>query len=1083
MITKAISTNQKNIGSWKKRNLWQVSASLIALATGLYGEAAFGGTNVGLVNGNFTTPSTLTAGDFFEIQGGGSISTTGGTSSVVVTEAANYLIIDGGANIRMTGAAGGGINNGAIMVNNGASLLNGLQINGTVTADGSSSGSYNYGINVNGNIQQGISINGTLSVATIAGSAGIEVGSGGVVDTLNITNNFGTTGSIIMTQSSPAILLQFGGTVINGLNIRVNPGTAAIQTNNGGAAYYVSGAGQGGSVSVQSGDIAMNGSGTMFLIEGAAEDGRSYSFAADTNYALGAGSTFLQLGSSNAHTNTTINHAGNLNSARNSITGYKIGHDSTDVTINISGTLDTGSSSNSAVTNITGAPQIDVNLTGSGSVVGAISLGADPDSSITHSSSGAIDGAISMGHANQKLILTGDDNGGITGTINGGQVLVTQMTTPFILANTMGGSSALEGLSFDTVSGATLTGPITTSGTGANAAGISLSKANVINSNTITTAGTNTIGLDITNESGLTNLGNMTTSGSTYGVHLDNASLNNAGKLTITNGGFYADATNGTPDYTAIITASGGSTASAANVGQIIYNPTSSSADNTGIDFSEGFFDIETMYKDSSGTVQHTMVSEGDTYTLATTTSQAGIKLPDALKQADGTYAYNNGFMAFNLATTTTNGTTVLSAELAPAPAMSDAMAIIHDFMTNPDMISEIATSSGMTENDVMSHMMEMQTTIIAQGPEKFEATITAATTPANATAGPSGSVAAGVGAPSGSSITDIAFLNFGNTLADTKSGTATSAGSEPFAEHGLKFWGKGLASRDEQEKISGYSGYVSRTYGGSAGVTSTLQEGLKLGVSLNLLNSKINEKADEVSNTKSKSTILALYGFYSPSHTWYTEGTLSGGTTSYQSARLAATNDTYLSKFNGFTGSMNAKLGRYIQLQGDMELKTYIAAQPSLTRIQSHKEEGPQPIGFDMGADTIKSLQTGGGIALTTHKQINEDWRAIPQLSATYMHEFFGKSRNVNATWIGQPIAIATPEFGTESVTLGGGLEVRSRGGVSVGIDASATLKNKFTSYTGNLRVAYKFKAAETAGAAQASGSTMPVMNLMQKQ
>jgi hypothetical protein len=73
-------------------------------------------------------------------------------------------------------------------------------------------------------------------------------------------------------------------------------------------------------------------------------------------------------------------------------------------------------------------------------------------------------------------------------------------------------------------------------------------------------------------------------------------------------------------------------------------------------------------------------------------------------------------------------------------------------------------------------------------------------------------------------------------------------------------------------------------------------------------------------------------------------------------------------------------------------------------------------------------------------------------------MHEFNGKSRIVEATWLGQPIGINTPELGTEIVNLGAGVKVKSRDGISLSFDYTATLKNKYVGHTGFVKLSWGF-------------------------
>jgi outer membrane autotransporter protein len=178
-----------------------------------------------------------------------------------------------------------------------------------------------------------------------------------------------------------------------------------------------------------------------------------------------------------------------------------------------------------------------------------------------------------------------------------------------------------------------------------------------------------------------------------------------------------------------------------------------------------------------------------------------------------------------------------------------------------------------------------------------------------------------------------------------------------------------------------------------------------------------------------------------------------------HRSTRLDLTKILYHSTYGGRTVAANLRTGRYVKLHKGIELKPYVVVQGSTTRTNDHKEERID--GFEMGVETntANSLNGGFGMSVAMPQVINDNWRAIPQASATYTHEFINPVRTVSATWVGENLLIQTPALSRETVALTAGLEAKSRGGTSVSLEYAASLKNKFVSHAGSLRMAYKFK------------------------
>ena len=300
-------------------------------------------------------------------------------------------------------------------------------------------------------------------------------------------------------------------------------------------------------------------------------------------------------------------------------------------------------------------------------------------------------------------------------------------------------------------------------------------------------------------------------------------------------------------------------------------------------------------------------------------------------------------------------------------------------------------------------------------------------------------------------------FLDFGTTYAE--GGSATAAGSVIHGEPGLKVWGKVYSAREEQSRIQTYEGYVGQTYGWVGALTATVHEGLKWGVSLNTGRTQVTEKRDWISGTLTTMGSLSLYGFYSPHDTWFMEGVVGAGGSKHKGKRLDPWGALYVSRYGDSTYSTNGKVGRVFKLQEGIEAKPFLSLMGSMTHTQGHGEDYLDGWEMYTRSNTTQTLQVGGGLNLKVQREINEDWRAITQVTGTYLHEVYSRSPYMSVVWVGAPLVLQGPSFGKEMMTLGAGIELRSRSGFAIALDGAATMKNKFVTYLGSVRVAYKFK------------------------
>jgi hypothetical protein len=363
--------------------------------------------------------------------------------------------------------------------------------------------------------------------------------------------------------------------------------------------------------------------------------------------------------------------------------------------------------------------------------------------------------------------------------------------------------------------------------------------------------------------------------------------------------------------------------------------------------------------------------------------------------------------------------------------------------------IGQRLTDLAAQQNDLQGSAREVLTALGEMGQEKFTGTLTTAVTAATNTAAQVAGVIANVIS------TNMNQANY-FPVYNTFMGTAVSAGHFQGEKLGLTPWAKGLTATEQQKRISGYGGYDTSSNGLTIGIASVPKPGMEAGVAFSYFNTKNTEKLDHVSGTQSDSYMLSLYGTLSPEKTWVVDGSVIVGVSENKTDRLDIARTLYQKATHSYTAFAQGQWGHYVKVADSrVILKPFLAAQGSCTHTPSSVEGGGS-LPITLKTDRQYSAQVGFGLNAAYAATLNEDWRAIPELSGKYMHELNGRSRIVNAIWLGQPIGIPTPELGREVVTIGIGMKMKERTGFSLDFDYTATLKNKYASHAGTLKVSY---------------------------
>jgi hypothetical protein len=1031
-------------------------------------ETTNAGAITGAVNLGTNTASSITHGSSNPIAG-----------NITMGHESQSLTISG------TGGVTGTIAGGSMIVANNYTTGNTIITNAiTVNTDRT--------ITVGHNVtSSGITLTGTGQLTYSSGTLTAPITGG----SMTIANNYTTGGAIntgaISVNNTKTMTVQ-NDVTSTGINLNTtgqltySSGTLAAPINGGSmtiANNYTTGG------TINTGAIAVNDTKTMTVQNDMTSTGINLNTTGQLTYSSGTlaapinggsivvAGTYRQngiIGGTTApaitvNNDATMITANNVTATNLTVNGTLTHNDGTlsATNLTVNGTL-THNDGTLSATNLTvvgtmggnqtiGSPQLgtqmNITTTGTGALSNSIDLGTHASSSIAHGSSAGLGGGVTMGHAGQLLTMTG--TGGVTGAINGGRVLLSGMGAAFTLANTIGASTAPVNIKFLNDTAMTVTGSLKASGNAENNAfdiigstlsvgtegilnatgsgtllkGISLSGSTVTNGGTLTTSGNYTTGLALTNASVFTNNGSITASGKVAGAQLSDASrLTNAGSLTLNGGGFTGDATDNT--YTAVITGAGGTTQQAANVGQIIC---AAGNDN----------DIDLTNVGVSISLQGGVTAAlGSSYKLFETRGNNQITLPQGFS---GTYT--NGLMKYAIASSQVGGVNQVTATVVPLQAPAGSVF---------ELVNKVITEE-ITNNMLDGKTIEQIQEAIAQGGEELFAEsfnrAVGGTLSGAATSAPAAHSTAVEGGET------EAFLNFGSAYA-SNSGSAAAAGSTLPGSPGVKFWMKGVTTKEDQNPIDGYSGYVGKTQGGTFAGTATLEEGLKLGVSFNYASTHVKEKQDTVSGSLSKTGMLTVYGYYSPKRELVGEGTLSAGGSRHHTTRRDFMKDVYYGEHDSHIVAANLRLGRYMTLSRGVEIKPYVLAQGSINSSQEYTENYFDGYEMSVGRNGARSFSGGGGVSITSAQVLNEDWRAIPQASIAYSHEFIDPVRTVRARWVGAGINITTPSLGRETVVIGASVEAKSRSGTAVSLEYNGTLKNKFVSHAASLRLSHKFKS-----------------------
>ncbi len=304
---------------------------------------------------------------------------------------------------------------------------------------------------------------------------------------------------------------------------------------------------------------------------------------------------------------------------------------------------------------------------------------------------------------------------------------------------------------------------------------------------------------------------------------------------------------------------------------------------------------------------------------------------------------------------------------------------------------------------------------------------------------------------------------NIGNSVGSAAapitaaSGRAVAAGGT--SAQGLEFWGKLLGSKEDQESRAGYQGYKANTYGFTLGANTHLMDGVNMGLAFSMAKSEVKERVDSSSKTKTNNYFVSLYGSYSPLNTWFVDGVLTAGSGKYDQKRVDSFNSgkIYDSKFGGTTFNGTFKVGQGYKLADGMMVRPYAATSLGSTTIDAHSETGGAG-SITLPKTRLNSAQLGVGAAASMVTKMADNWTMAPNLNISYMREFCTKARTLNATMVGVPVALSTPNFAADIISGGVGVKMENTEGVSVAVDYAATGKNNFIAHTGMIRVAKAF-------------------------
>ncbi|WP_029406713.1 autotransporter outer membrane beta-barrel domain-containing protein [Thiomicrorhabdus sp. Milos-T2] len=220
------------------------------------------------------------------------------------------------------------------------------------------------------------------------------------------------------------------------------------------------------------------------------------------------------------------------------------------------------------------------------------------------------------------------------------------------------------------------------------------------------------------------------------------------------------------------------------------------------------------------------------------------------------------------------------------------------------------------------------------------------------------------------------------------------------------QFWIQPFGNWTEQDDQDGVAGYKVDSKGLVIGVDGDISSSVKLGTAFSVSNSNVDSKQSIGGyDTDVSSYQLSLYGTKSFSDTLVMNGSVSLGTSDYDTKRTLFDNSQAKSSYGSTHSHVNAELEKHYPITEKLDLTASLNLDYHNVNVDSYKESGAGALNLNVDNQSYDSLVTSVGGKLTYVP--SDKWITFGEM--TVGHDFLTDKNTVTSSLTGTGASFST--------------------------------------------------------------------------
>lgn len=284
--------------------------------------------------------------------------------------------------------------------------------------------------------------------------------------------------------------------------------------------------------------------------------------------------------------------------------------------------------------------------------------------------------------------------------------------------------------------------------------------------------------------------------------------------------------------------------------------------------------------------------------------------------------------------------------------------------------------------------------------------------------------------------------------LRDSLSSTIPEEGS---------FWVQGLTSRVSQDPADGVAGFEGDNDGLMLGYNQ--QWGVwRAGIALASTSSTLENDRSAADEIDTDAMQLMLSGGYQLGE-WQLQGALSYATLDIDMRRNSPLADErhITGSTDGSITSLSMGVSRQLSDWRGISLRPLAMLQYSSLDVDQFNEQGGLNLTVDYDSVDTLTSELGLAAAFGTY-QIGEHWRAEPQASVSWSHNFLSEEEQVRASFAQQSFTQSGLETDQDLLNIGAGVRFTHDQGLSLALEYKGQQGSDFNQYQGSISLHYAF-------------------------